>query len=54
MIDLHTHILPGVDDGVKNRTPPCSSRGSRPCTTIAPRRTREGFYLAAPDVLAAG
>lgn len=58
MIDLHTHILPGVDDGVK--TPDdaiefarvAAADGTR--TIVATPHYRDGFYInAREDVLAA-
>ncbi len=56
MIDLHTHILPGVDDGVKTMDDAvafarvAAKDGVR--TIVATPHYREGFYLnARPDVL---
>jgi len=57
MIDLHTHILPGVDDGVKTmddavafaRVAAADGIG----TIVATPHYREGFYMnPRPDVLA--
>jgi len=56
MIDLHTHILPGVDDGVKTEDDAiefarvAAADGVR--TIVATPHYREGFYLnARPEVL---
>lgn len=57
MIDLHTHILPGVDDGVKTMDDAidfarvAAADGVR--TIVATPHYREGFFInARPDVLA--
>ena len=57
MIDLHTHILPGVDDGVKTMEDAvffarvAASDGVS--TIVATPHYREGFYMnARPEVLA--
>lgn len=57
MIDLHTHILPGVDDGVKTMDAAlefarvAAADGTR--TIVATPHYRDGFYMnARPDVLA--
>ena len=57
MIDLHTHILPGVDDGVKTMDDAVDfarvAAGDGVRTIVATPHYREGFYLnARPDVLA--
>jgi len=56
MIDLHTHILPGVDDGVKTLDDAiefarvAAADGVR--TIVATPHYRDGFYLnARPEVL---
>jgi protein-tyrosine phosphatase len=57
VIDLHTHILPGVDDGVKTEDDAiefarvAAADGVR--TIVATPHYRDGFYLnARPEVLA--
>jgi protein-tyrosine phosphatase len=57
VIDLHTHILPGVDDGVKTMDDAvdfarvAAADGVR--TIVATPHYRDGFYLnARPEVLA--
>jgi protein-tyrosine phosphatase len=57
MIDLHTHILPGVDDGVKTVDDAvefarvAAADGVR--TVVATPHYRDGFYVnARPEVLA--
>ena len=57
MIDLHTHILPGVDDGVKTMDDAVLfarvAAADGVSTIVATPHYREGFYLnARPDVLA--
>jgi protein-tyrosine phosphatase len=57
MIDLHTHILPGVDDGVKTMDDAVAfarvAAADGVKTVVATPHYREGFYMnARPDVLA--
>jgi protein-tyrosine phosphatase len=57
VIDLHTHILPGVDDGVKTMDDAVDfarvASNDGVLTIVATPHYREGFYLnARPDVLA--
>jgi protein-tyrosine phosphatase len=57
MIDLHTHILPGVDDGVKTMDDAIAfarvAAADGVTTVVATPHYREGFYMnARPDVLA--
>jgi protein-tyrosine phosphatase len=57
MIDLHTHILPGVDDGVKTMDDAVAfarvAAEDGVHTIVATPHYREGFYLnTRPDVLA--
>ena len=57
MIDLHTHILPGVDDGVKTMDDAVLfarvAAADGVSTIVATPHYREGFYLnTRPDVLA--
>lgn len=57
MIDLHTHILPGVDDGVETIDDAVEfarvAAGDGVKTIVATPHYREGFYInARPDVLA--
>jgi protein-tyrosine phosphatase len=57
VIDLHTHILPGVDDGVKTMDDAVLfarvAAADGVSTIVATPHYREGFYLnARPDVLA--
>ena len=57
MIDLHTHILPGVDDGVKTMDDAVEfarvAAGDGVTTIVATPHYREGFYLnTRSDVLA--
>ena len=57
MIDLHTHILPGVDDGVKTMDDAVAfarvAAADGVTTVVATPHYREGFYVnARPDVLA--
>jgi protein-tyrosine phosphatase len=56
MIDLHTHILPGVDDGVKTMDDAVLfarvAAADGVTTIVATPHYREGFYMnARPDVL---
>jgi protein-tyrosine phosphatase len=57
MIDLHTHILPGVDDGVKTMDDAVAfarmAAGDGIKTIVATPHYREGFYInARADVVA--
>jgi len=57
MIDLHTHILPGVDDGVKTVEDAIEfarvAAGDGVRTIVATPHYRDGFYInARPEVLA--
>jgi protein-tyrosine phosphatase len=57
VIDLHTHILPGIDDGVKTMDDAVAfarvAAGDGVRTIVATPHYREGFYLnARVDVLA--
>ena len=57
MIDLHTHILPGVDDGVKTMDDAVAfarvAAADGVHTIVATPHYREGFFLnARPEVLA--
>jgi len=57
MIDLHTHILPGVDDGVKTIDDAVLfarvAAADGVTTIVATPHYREGFYMnTRPDVLA--
>lgn len=57
MIDLHTHILPGVDDGVKTMDDAVDfarvAAADGVSTIVATPHYREGFYInARADVLA--
>jgi protein-tyrosine phosphatase len=57
MIDLHTHILPGVDDGVKTMDDAVLfarvAAADGVSTIVATPHYREGFYMnTRPDVLA--
>ena len=57
MIDLHTHILPGVDDGVKTMDDAVAfarvALADGVSTVVATPHYREGFFLnARPEVLA--
>jgi protein-tyrosine phosphatase len=57
MIDLHTHILPGVDDGVKTMDDAVAfarvAAADGVTTVVATPHYREGFFLnARPEVLA--
>jgi protein-tyrosine phosphatase len=49
MIDLHTHILPGVDDGVKTMDDAVAfarvAAGDGVTTIVATPHYREGFYM---------
>jgi protein-tyrosine phosphatase len=57
VIDLHTHILPGIDDGVKTMDESVEfarvAAGDGVRTIVATPHYREGFYVnARPDVIA--
>ena len=57
VIDLHTHILPGVDDGVKTMDDAVAfarvAAADGVTTVVATPHYREGFFLnARPEVLA--
>ena len=57
MIDLHTHILPGVDDGVKTMDDAVAfarmAAADGVSTIVATPHYRDGFYInARPEVLA--
>ena len=57
MIDLHTHILPGVDDGVKTLDDAVEfarvASADGVSTVVATPHYRDGFFLnARPEVLA--
>jgi protein-tyrosine phosphatase len=57
MIDLHTHILPGVDDGVKTMEDAVDfarvAAADGVSTVVATPHYREGFFInARPEVLA--
>jgi protein-tyrosine phosphatase len=57
MIDLHTHILPGVDDGVKTMDDAVEfarvAAADGVSTVVATPHYREGFFVnARPEVLA--
>lgn len=58
MIDLHTHVLPGIDDGVKTMEDAlefarvAAEDGVR--TLVATPHDREGFYVNRRDEIVAG
>lgn len=58
MIDLHTHILPGVDDGVRTEDEAVAfariavADGTR--TLVATPHCREGFYVNERDAVLSG
>lgn len=58
MIDLHTHILPGVDDGVKTMDDAVEfarvAAADRVSTVVATPHYREGFFLNARTEVLAG
>ncbi len=58
MIDLHTHILPGVDDGVKTLADAIEfarvAAADGVTTIVATPHYREGFYINTRDDVIAG
>jgi len=55
MIDLHTHILPGVDDGVKTEDDAVEfarmAQGDGVKTLVATPHCKEGFYVNERDAI---